>query len=304
MSTDVLYYFSGSADKAPGTGANESILRRDRYKIISSIPGWRQILSNFHISEFSYEGKRYRTVEHAFQSAKIEIADTQAAFSFSLDSCSTLSRGDGNNARHARKMIVLNKQQLQQWDKIKQKVMENILFIKFSQDTHAGRVLVGTLDAQLWHGAPRVSKVRQYSLETIRSKIRTDPNILAHMLIMGDFNANTDSVLENLIHRNNIIPILARVDMSILSPATLKWLSEKGFHPEWFVSITKGDITENTASLWTKFLANAIVARNNTLVSQLLPLYKQRLTLSIIQNMLSLARGDNTIIQIIKSQTQ
>src|SRR3989338_5265372 len=139
-----FFYYSKSADKSPGKGANESIDDGDNYGELKQIKHWRKVLSNFHIEEFEYNGHRYRTSEHAFQCQKIAIADPVKAKSFHIESGSVLSKGDGEAARKARKLVVLTDTQLKEWNKTKHKVMQDILKCKFTQNEDAKQVLLLT----------------------------------------------------------------------------------------------------------------------------------------------------------------
>ena len=169
---DILYYFSGSADKAPGSGVNEYVGDVSAYHELASIPSWRRILSNFYEDEFVYEGFRYRSVEHAFQGQKIAMADGQKAYEFTMDSGSRLGLGTGLDARKARKMVVLSHEDIATWDKIKMIVMKEILYARFSTSALGRRVLLATGNAQLWHGARGIPKERQVWLEDVRDMVR------------------------------------------------------------------------------------------------------------------------------------
>ena len=106
--TDKLYFYSKSRDVYPGTGTIEVCLDPSTYLELSSIPRWRQVLSNFSDDcDIEYKGRTYRTIEHAFQAAKIAL--------FSLESGSELSGGSGADAQSKRKMRKLNKEQLSRW---------------------------------------------------------------------------------------------------------------------------------------------------------------------------------------------
>ena len=63
---DRLYFYSKSADKKPGQGANEVV--SGDYTELAKIKDWRKVLSNFHYCPFVFEGKTYNTIEHVFQS--------------------------------------------------------------------------------------------------------------------------------------------------------------------------------------------------------------------------------------------
>lgn len=173
MESDRLYFFSKSADKYPGKGVNEQVFKPSNYLALSKISNWRQKLSNFWIAPFEIsDGVKFNTVEHMFQAYKINIADPNLAYTFTLNSHSELSRGSGDMAQKSRKVAVLSPEQLKIWDEMKDEAMRIALFSKFTQNPDLKELLLLTGNAQLWHGAPRVPASRQYILEEVRNKIR------------------------------------------------------------------------------------------------------------------------------------
>ena len=170
----VFYYHSKSSPKPPGRGVNEMIdpAKSSAFDgLVEVDPNWRKVLSNFYEGDFVYKGSCYRTAEHAFQGAKIGMVDSLKGKEFSKDSGSALGNGDGNLARKHRKAVVLNADQLRNWNDTKHEVMEDILMSKFSQVQHAKTVLLATLDAELWHGARGMPNSRQFALERIRERL-------------------------------------------------------------------------------------------------------------------------------------
>lgn len=173
LPTDTLYFYSQSADKAPGKGANESVANPAAYRKLAQRPGWRRVLSNFHVCPFLFEGAHYRTVEHAFQAAKIRLADPQAARAFTVESGTELGvRGDGLDARKQRKMVRLDPRQLAAWNAMSARVMARAQAAKFAQCEGAREVLLDTQQAQLWHVMPRAKPVRFADLERVRDRLR------------------------------------------------------------------------------------------------------------------------------------
>lgn len=167
---DVLKFWSKSADKKPGKGAGESVKDPARYDGLAEIPDWRKVLSNFHVCPFRYNGRTYRTIEHAFQATKIGLQDPSAAERFTVESGTDLgARGDGLAARKERKMVMLSGGRLTAWNLFSGEVMSRIAQAKYDQCAEARRVLRATMDAQLWHVVPRSSPVRFTHLEHIRS---------------------------------------------------------------------------------------------------------------------------------------
>lgn len=168
---DKLYFFSRSKDVPPGKGTHEFVSNPDDYVDLQKIPDWRRVLSNFHEFDFEYEGRKYRTVEHAFQASKLRLADPWKADNLSLDSESEVAMGDGLEARRKRKWAILNSEQLRTWNEIKGSVMKNILETKAKSCEQLRNVLVATKSAQLWHSAPRIRAERMTHLEEIRRRM-------------------------------------------------------------------------------------------------------------------------------------
>jgi ribA/ribD-fused uncharacterized protein len=131
------------------------------------------MLSNFWPADFTLRKRTYRTVEHAFQAAKISLVDPVLAERFALESDTELARGDGAAARKHRKLVLLNDVQLREWDGCKQAVMRSAMHAKFSQHEPLWAVLLATLTAELWHGTGRGQPpTRIHDLETIRNEQR------------------------------------------------------------------------------------------------------------------------------------
>lgn len=169
--SDRLYYFSKSANKPVGQGANEFVSNPSKYSTLNLIHNWRQMLSNFWVAPFEINGARWNSVEHLFQGYKINLADPTAGFNFSLNCGSPLSRSGGDEAQKNRKLRVLTFEQLQQWEGMKDTIMKAGLYAKFSQNNDLRKVLLATQDAELWHGAARTAPSRQYLLEQVRSEL-------------------------------------------------------------------------------------------------------------------------------------
>lgn len=165
---DKFYFFSRSKDVPPGEGTNEYVKDAKLYNRLGQIRNFRRILSNFHVYPFKFEGYTYNSIEHVFQAKKIELADRESAFNFTLESGHEIGRGDGNVAQKNRKLVVLNKKLLEKWDKIGKDVMRNAAIEKYKACEEARIVLKATLGSQLWHIVSRRKPVRFVHLEEIR----------------------------------------------------------------------------------------------------------------------------------------
>lgn len=165
---DCFYFYSKSADKKPGKGSNEFVSNPEKYLELSKMKDWRKVLSNFHFSPFKFEGKTYNTIEHVFQSKKIELVDPIKADFFTVESGHEIGQGDGFLAQKNRKLVVLLKSDLEKWFRISNEIMEKAAVVKYSQCLESMNILKNTGDAELWHVVCRKKPVRFEHLERIR----------------------------------------------------------------------------------------------------------------------------------------
>jgi len=169
---DKLYYYSKSKDVVAGKGKNEFVKDMDKYSELNKIKDWRKILSNFHEYPFTYENKKYNTVEHCFQSQKIKLVNNDIAYKFTLDSNDNIGKGTGEVARKNRKIVILTPEQLSYWDKMKDSIMKKICHSKYYQCNIYKTVIDNTNNAELWHIVSR-SKFNLHTkyLEEIRDNV-------------------------------------------------------------------------------------------------------------------------------------
>ena len=172
ISADKLCYYSKSKDAPVGKGQNESIQNPSLYKELGKIDNWRRILSNFYCEPFSYKGKTYHSVEHVFQSYKIALVSPEKADYFTMNSNHPIGLGDGALAQKNRKLVVLNKDQLDYWDTIKHDLMTDITLQRILQSETYKTVLLATRNAELWHVMVRRGIVRNKYLEDLRDNLR------------------------------------------------------------------------------------------------------------------------------------
>jgi predicted NAD-dependent protein-ADP-ribosyltransferase YbiA (DUF1768 family) len=165
-----FYYYSKSRDVAPGKGVNEIVENPKDFNDLKNIKDWRKILSNFYVEKFKYNGLTYNSVEHAFQSYKIALVDKEKAFLFTIESGNDIGLGGGDVAQKNRKLVKLNKIQLEEWGKIKHDIMIDIVKERTKQSEHYQRVLKSTKNAELWHIQVRKSPIRNKYLEDIRNE--------------------------------------------------------------------------------------------------------------------------------------
>lgn len=172
---DRFQFFSRSADVPPGEGAGECLASLISYPELRAIPHWRRILSNFAETPFEWKGLQWKTLEHAFHAAKFEILNPELFRSFSLSSGSALGRGTGEDARRNRKAMVFTPSQKKEWDSLRNTILEDLLYHKFTQSQEAQHVLLLTGTAELWHQMPRAPKEHWTYLESLRDSLRDAP---------------------------------------------------------------------------------------------------------------------------------
>lgn len=166
---DKLFFYSKSAMVPPGKGANEVVKDESLYESLGV--GFRQVLSNFHVCTFIFEGYTYNTIEHVFQAKKIALADEKEAYKFTVESGHEIGKGDGVMAQKNRKLVKLDHKQLAHWDTIKHGIMKDAALAKYQTCKEAASVLKATLGAQLWHIVSRKKPERFLHLEQIRELI-------------------------------------------------------------------------------------------------------------------------------------
>lgn len=168
---DVLVFCHQSVDAAPGFGNGENVCNFEKYEALGKIPNWRRILSSLHVCRFFYRGKTYRSIEHALQAAKIAIADPEMAELFTIESRSKLGLGTGEDARDAKRMVELTVEQMNVWNNKRYQEMVDITIAKVHQCCVARRVLMLTMDAQLWHYQRGIPLTQFIHLEEIRDTL-------------------------------------------------------------------------------------------------------------------------------------
>ena len=88
-----------------------------------------------------------------------------------MESNHIIGLGDGSYAQKNRKIVLLNKEQLDYWDTIKHDIMKDITEQRILQSEIYKRVLKLTKDAELWHVMVRKGIVRNKYLEDLRDNI-------------------------------------------------------------------------------------------------------------------------------------
>lgn len=82
----VFQFYSKSRDAMPGKGAGEKIPigQEKSFADLNEIKNWRKQLSNFWVSEFDADGKKWNSVEHYYQGSKFKNSHPVFYSKFSL----------------------------------------------------------------------------------------------------------------------------------------------------------------------------------------------------------------------------
>ncbi len=169
---DKLQFFYRSADKFPGKGTGENINNPHKYNKLSKIKNWRKVFSSLWDEQsFQYNNFTYRSFEHAFQSEKFRITGyLETANRFTLESNDKIGKDSGLNARKCRKLIILVPNELELWEKNRQRIKTELYKAKYSSG-FPKEVLLATNDAELYSSVPRGKRIRCIRLENIRNEI-------------------------------------------------------------------------------------------------------------------------------------
>ena len=174
---DKLFYFSKSANKKAGKGVNEHVKNENEYKELNKITDWRKMLSNFYISPFVLDNKKWASVEHYYHSQKFksnpkfsETFEYDSDSSYSKDAGKAKSAGgkSGKGRDYKYKNVAMDKDFYSNTDKI----FKISMFSKFTQNPELMKVLLATGNAELLHGTRGTPIQRVYSLEKVKDCIR------------------------------------------------------------------------------------------------------------------------------------
>lgn len=171
---DKLFFYSKSKAVAAGDGVREHVNNKEDYIELNKLnKDWRKVLSNFHECPFTYEGKQYKSIEHAFQSAKIRLSDPKKADYFTMDSGHEIGKGDGALARKNNRIVSLSGKTLSEWERTKLMIMYDISKAKYEQCEEAMVILQATRNAELWHIQSRAQEAERFTwLEALRSGVK------------------------------------------------------------------------------------------------------------------------------------
>ena len=115
----------------------ESVLKIKN--IVEQFQGKYRFLSNFYLSPLVYRGEEYSTVEHAYQASKTTSSSEQ----YKIKTASTPGK-----AKRYGKHVHLRPD----WDSAKERIMHELVYIKFSTHEDLQKKLIETYPMYLQEG--------------------------------------------------------------------------------------------------------------------------------------------------------
>ncbi len=155
-------FYAASADAKPGKGSGEKMDAKDavRFKDLVLVPNWRRKLDDTFIAPFTYDNKRWQTVEHYYQASKFKKGFPDFYAQFSMDSESEISTdvkkakgAGGKTGRYEKELLRPRDVKLDSdfyggRDKVER---ANALMAKFEQNSELKSMLLHTHNAKLLH---------------------------------------------------------------------------------------------------------------------------------------------------------
>ena len=179
----IFQFYNRSGNDFPGKGGGEYVpaSMRHLFTPLSKITNWRRALSNFSESPFIMDGHTWFSVEHYYQGSKFRKQNRDFYLQFALDSKSEISKDAAIAKAAGSKSGVLNGRLYRPKavtvdndfftsGRGKQVLMEG-LDAKFRQNTKMKNILLGTLNARLYHFQRGEKPILFTGLMQTRSKL-------------------------------------------------------------------------------------------------------------------------------------
>ena len=134
---DELHFYAFSANNNAGKYKKDIVNDPCKYDELNKINNWRQMFSSFWTNDpFVYEGNTYLSYEHAYQASKFKINGfDEFAYKFTLESEDEISRLKGKAVQKAGRNIILNAEQIKNWDANVGQIKQKIYAAKFTLRT-------------------------------------------------------------------------------------------------------------------------------------------------------------------------
>ena len=176
------YYIKSNNKPLPGKGIGEKIPNDmiQSFSSLAKITNWRRKLDNEYVAPFELDGHKWNTVEHYYQAGKFKNTNKEFYLLFTLDSDSNISTDVDMAKASTSKSGKYKKEQVRSKDikiddefykGMNDKILEDAIYAKFSQNKDMKEVLENTKKAKLMlykQGAePEVSNI----LMIVRNRI-------------------------------------------------------------------------------------------------------------------------------------
>lgn len=177
----IFQYYDKSADTKPGKGAGEKIesSRIKEFGVLSGIKNWRRLLSNYGVTEFTLDDKKWLSVAHYFEASKYKKSNPEIYRLFSLDSESEISSSIPAVKALRSKRIFNGKEYIpydvkvdEDFETRAENEMLDALKAKFTQNKEAKTALKETKDAKLILYNRRKAPLTQFTIMQIRKDIQ------------------------------------------------------------------------------------------------------------------------------------
>jgi predicted NAD-dependent protein-ADP-ribosyltransferase YbiA (DUF1768 family) len=179
----IFQFYNRSGNDFPGKGGGEYVpaSMRHLFTPLSKITNWRRALSNFSESPFIMDGHTWFSVEHYYQGPKFRKQNRDFYLQFAMDSKSEISKDAAIAKAAGSKSGILNGRLYRPKSitvdndfftsgRGKQVLMEG-LDAKFRQNTKMKNILLGTLNARLYHFQRGEKPILFTALMQTRSKL-------------------------------------------------------------------------------------------------------------------------------------
>ena len=182
-----VFYNNSNPKKLPGKGSGEKISPEmiREFSQLAAISDWRRKLDNMWIQPFVLDGHRWNSVEHYYQASKFKN-NQDFYLSFSVDSGTDLSKdpelakaAGSTTGKLKGKLVRPNDVKMDPdfYGKRKEKVLDDAIYAKFSQNEELKGLLLETKKGKLLHYKKSKEPELMETLMIVREKIKNEvPN--------------------------------------------------------------------------------------------------------------------------------
>lgn len=179
----IFRFYEKSSNRPPGKNNGEKLNIEfiHEYGDLTSIPDWRKKLANTWVQPFMLDGHKWNSVEHYYQASKFKKYNHDFYLDFSLDSKNELSKnvdmcqsvggktGKYNGSVFREKHVEIDPAF---YSHLKNKVLHDAQYAKFSQNADLKRLLLSTKNAKLLYQKKGKSPEIYYELMVVRKELQ------------------------------------------------------------------------------------------------------------------------------------